>query len=169
MPFLTLLRHAKAAQATPEQSDFDRPLTERGRTDAARMGRLIGDLDLDLALVSAAARTVETWTIASASLAVPPTTAIEPSLYLCHAAYLIDRLRKVPPETQSVIVVGHNPYIQEVALWLAGKTKADDAGLMRQKFPTGALAGFKVEAKGWAELAPKTVTFERFVTPRTLD
>lgn len=169
MPFLTLLRHAKAAQPLPGQKDFDRKLTERGRNDAARMGKLLVDLKPDLVLVSAAARTVETWEIASGAFEHPPAPMVERTLYLCRAAQMIERLRAIPAETQSVVVVGHNPTIQEVALWLAGKSKGAEIDQLREKYPTAALATFKVEDAGWSGLSPKTVSFERFVSPRSLD
>ncbi len=169
MPFLTLLRHAKAAVQLPGQEDFDRPLTERGRTDAARMGKFLAELSLDLALVSSAARTTETWNIASAGFTTPLQSTVEQSLYLCRPAHLIERLRAITPDRQSIVVVGHNPCMQEVALWLAGKTKASGAGQMHEKFPTCALATFELTAGGWSDLTPKAVTFVRFVTPRMLD
>jgi phosphohistidine phosphatase len=169
MTFLTLLRHAKAAQPLPGQQDFDRPLTERGRGDAARVGALLRDLGLDLALVSAAARTTETWNIASAGFAEPLLPTVEQSLYLCRAAHVIERLRAVPPDTQSVVVVGHNPCLEEVAIWLAGKTRTPEANHMREKFPTCALATFELNTKAWSDLTPKAVSFVRFATPRTLD
>jgi phosphohistidine phosphatase len=169
MPFLTLLRHAKAAVPLPGQDDFDRPLTERGRTDAARMAQALDGLGLDLALVSTAARTIETWKIVSANLSqqLPPTA--ERSLYLCRASHLIARLRAVPPDIQSIVVVGHNPCLQEVALWLAGTTKAPTIVQMHEKFPTSAFAMFELTAGNWSDLAPKSVTFKRFAAPRMLD
>ena len=169
MPFLTLLRHAKAAPPLPGQEDFDRPLTERGRSDATRMGKLLVDLAPDLALVSAAARTTESWSIASADFAVPLPPTVEQSLYLCRAAHLIERLRAVPADVQSVVVVGHNPCLQEVALWLAGKAKAPGVSQMREKFPTCAFATFELSTGSWGDLAPKTVSFVRFAAPRMLD
>ena len=168
MPFLTLLRHAKAAQPLPGQKDFDRPLTERGRNDAARIGKLFVELGLDLALVSGAARTVETWRIASGALEHRLETAIEQTLYMCRPAELIKRLQEVPSGAHSVIVVGHNPCMQEVALWLAGTATGPQVSQMREKYPTAALATFKLGAPDWADLSPKTVAFERFTVPRSL-
>ncbi len=169
MPFLTLLRHAKAASPLPGQQDFDRPLTERGRIDAARVAQALDGLGLDLALVSTAARTAETWNIVSASLAQPLPPTAERSLYLCAASHLIARLRAVPPDIQSAVVVGHNPCLQEVALWLAGKTKAPAVNRMHEKFPTCAFATFELVTGNWSDLAPKTVTLNRFAAPRMLD
>ena len=169
MPFLTLLRHAKAAPPLPGQEDFDRPLTERGRTDAARMTKVLDGLGLDLALVSSAARTIETWNIVSAGLAAPLPATAEHSLYLCHASHLIERLRAVTPDIQSIVAVGHNPCLQEVALWLAGKTEAPGVDQMRDKFPTCAVATFELTTGRWSDLTPKSVIFKRFAAPRTLD
>jgi phosphohistidine phosphatase len=169
MPILTLLRHAKAAQPLPGQKDFDRPLTERGRNDSARIGRLLVELGLDLALVSGAARTVETWRIASGAMNDPPDATIERELYLCRAAQLIRRLQAVPAGSQSVIVVGHNPCLQEVALWLAGKSARTEVSQMREKYPTAALATFRLGVAAWTDLSPETVSFERFTVPRSLN
>jgi phosphohistidine phosphatase len=168
MLFLTLLRHAKAAQPLPGQKDFDRGLTERGCNDAARIGKLLPGLGLDLALVSSAARTVETWRIASGSLEPQPQARIERELYMCRPAQLIKRLQAVPATSHSIIVVGHNPCMQEVALWLAGKAKGPQISQMREKYPTAALATFRLETADWAELSPETVSLERFTVPRSL-
>jgi phosphohistidine phosphatase len=169
MPFLTLLRHAKAVQPLPGQKDFDRALTERGRKDAARIGKLLVDLGLDLALVSSAARTVETWRIASGVLEQPPEATIERALYMCRPAQLIKRLQDVPVGSGSVVVVGHNPCMQEVALRLAGHAKGPEVSQMREKYPTAALATFRLGTAEWADLSPETVSFERFTVPRSLN
>ncbi len=133
------------------------------------MGKLLTKLNLDIALVSAAARTTETWSIASADFTMPLSPSVEQSLYLCRSAHLIERLRGITPDTQSVVVVGHNPCMEEVALWLAGNANASSVSQMHVKFPTCALATFELTAGGWDELAPKTVSFVRFITPRMLD
>lgn len=169
MPFLTILRHAKAAPPLPGQDDFDRPLTERGRSDAVHMAKTLGSLGFDLALVSTAARTTETWSILSAALTQPLPATAEDSLYLCRASHLIERVRAVSPDIRSVVIVGHNPALEEVALWLAGKTKAPGIDQMRDKFPTCAAATFELTTGRWSDLAPKSVTFKQFTAPRLLD
>ncbi len=167
MPALFLFRHAKAAHPLSGQDDFDRPLTERGRNDAAAIGKILRNLGIDLALVSAACRTRETWDIAGAAIAPSPDVAIERELYLCSSAKLILRLRSLPAETQSVIAVGHNPCTQEVALWLARHSDAQRAAEIRDNFPTAALAIFDIEG-GWGQLAPDRARLKRFVTPKTI-
>ena len=165
MATLSLFRHAKAEQAVPGQEDFDRKLTERGRKDAAQMGELLADLDVDLAIVSPSARTRETCEMATHAWKKAPKVVFDKQLYLCRPSALIARIRQVPEKAESVVLVGHNPCWQEVALALAGDARA--AAAMRVKFPTAALAVFKVDGS-WAELEPERTTLKRFATPATV-
>jgi phosphohistidine phosphatase len=169
MAILSLLRHAKAAQPLPGQQDFDRPLTERGRDDAAWIGGVLAPLELDLALVSAAQRTRETWEIAGQAIASQPTVAVEEGLYLCSPAQLVARLREIPMGVRSVVAVGHNPCMQEVASWLARRSKGPASAAIREKFPTSALAVFDFGDGAWDRLEPEDVVLKRFVAPRMID
>ena len=168
MPTLFLFRHAKAAQPLPGQPDFDRSLTERGRNDAATMGKLLTDQAIELALVSASCRTRETWDIASAEIASPPSVSIERDLYLCSSVRLMARLRQVPNTIKAIIAVGHNPCTQEVAFWLASQAAPRQAEQIRDNFPTAALAIFDLDGADWDRLGPEHVRLRRFVTPRLL-
>src|SRR5262245_19206664 len=116
MAKLILFRHAKAATASPGQGDFDRPLTDRGRRDAGRMGAALGSRAIDLALVSAAQRTRETFELAAAAMTPPARAEITRDIYLSGARTLIRRLCATPAEVKELLVVGHNPDMQEVAL-----------------------------------------------------
>jgi phosphohistidine phosphatase len=169
MAILSLLRHAKAAQPLPCQQDFDRPLTERGRNDAAWAGRMLAGFKPRLALVSAAQRTRETWDIASQGIAPAPDVAVELNLYLCSPAQLLARLQAVPANIRSVVAVGHNPCMHELVLWLARNAEEPEAATMRQKFPTAALAIFDLRDGGWSRLNPESVALRRFATPKTGD
>ena len=166
MAVLTLLRHAKAAQPVPGQEDFDRPLTERGQADAGWAGKVLAAFKPDLALVSAAKRTTETWEIASQALPKAPELVVERDLYLCSPAQLLARIQSVPATSRSVVAVGHNPCLEELALWLARNETEPEALLMRQKFPTTAIAIFDLPDGGWSRLAPESVAFRRFTTPK---
>jgi phosphohistidine phosphatase len=166
MAVLTLLRHAKAAQAVAGQEDFDRPLTERGRADAAWAGQIIAPFKPDLALVSASKRTGETWEIAGQAMAKAPDLALERGLYLCSPAQLLRRIQAVPATVRSVVAVGHNPCMEEFALWLAAEETGPEAQMMREKFPTAAIAIFDLRDGGWSRLGPESVAFRRFTTPK---
>jgi phosphohistidine phosphatase len=163
---LLLFRHAKAAQAEGEQRDFDRPLTERGRADSERAREILAKAHIDLALVSAARRTQETWEIAGRGLRPAPTVAIERELYLCSPARLIDRLRRIPETAKNVVAVGHNPCWHEVSLWLAAHTPGRTGAAMRAKFPTSAISVFHLPDGGWSALSPETAELTDFHIPR---
>ena len=169
MAILSLLRHAKAAQPLPGQQDFDRPLTERGRNDAAWAGRILAGFRPGLALVSAAPRTRETWDIASQGITPAPDLDVELNLYLCSPAQLLARLQAVPANIRSVVAVGHNPCMHELAVWLARNAEEPEAAMMRQKFPTSALAIFDLRDGGWSRLNPESVALRRFATPKMGD
>ncbi len=166
MAVLSLLRHAKAAQPLSGQQDFDRPLTERGRNDASWAGKILASLGVESAVVSAAHRTRETWEIASREMVPAPKLSLEKNLYLCSSAKMISRLREIPPDVQSVVVVGHNPCMQEVAYWLARHSTGSDHAAIGEKFPTCALAIFEIADGAWGRLSPETVALKRFLTPR---
>lgn len=121
MRVIVLARHAKAEVSTAGQLDHDRVLVPRGREDAATLGKNLSSagFEPDVAFVSDSARTVETWTIASAQWKVPQVhTGRE--LYNTTVATLIAALRLAAPGSQSVIVVGHEPTMSSAAAYLAG-------------------------------------------------
>jgi phosphohistidine phosphatase len=159
---LFLLRHAKSSWDDPTLSDHERPLAPRGRKAAERMSGHLGDHDVDISLVlcSSARRTRETVDL----VAPPGEIRVEPGLYGASADQLLDRLRHVPEEVPSVMLVGHNPAIHELAIDLAGP----GTDLADRKFPTGALATFSF-AGAWAALEPGRATLEGFVVPRELE
>jgi phosphohistidine phosphatase len=169
MAVLSLLRHAKTAQPLSGQDDFDRALTERGRHAAAWAGEILLSFQPELALVSAARRTHETWEIASRTLSSAPMLALEKDLYLCGPALLLARLRMVPANVRGVVVVGHNPCMHEVAAWLARHADEPETADLREKFPTAALAIFDLPDGGWSRLSPESVALRRFVTPKMGD
>jgi phosphohistidine phosphatase len=167
---LLLLRHAKSSWADPGTRDHERPLNERGRAAADRMGRHLHTAGLvpDLALCSSARRTCETL----ARLDLPATVgiAVDPDLYLADPDTVLDRIRAVDEAVTTLLVVGHNPTTQELALDLAGGGAGDPATVHRiaGKYPTGALTVLTV-TRPWAALAPGTARLDAFVTPRDLE
>ena len=167
MPMLLLFRHAKAAPPLAGQRDFDRELTERGRRDCERMGKILAEFGVDQAIVSSAQRTRETWEIASRAFLPRPPVSVEQTLYLCRSNQLVARIRQIPDGVDRVVLVGHNPTWHEVALRFAGGTAAAgvETEALRDKFPTAALAVFTFAAASWAGLEPGHAKLERFVTP----
>ncbi len=173
---LLLMRHAKSLWDDPKLSDHARPLNARGRASAVAMRRAMRDLGLvpDLVLVSSARRTLQTLE------ALGPwdeTPLIEPmdALYLASAHAMLDVLHHVTETVRSVLILGHNPGMHELALTLVGAhafsrpAAADRATLSRlaEGYPTGALAEFSV-AGGWATIGEGSGRLQHFLTPRDL-
>ncbi|MFC7919802.1 SixA phosphatase family protein [Streptomyces cinereoruber] len=138
---IVLLRHAKADW--PQVSDHERPLAERGRSDAPVAGRRLAEtgIGFDLALCSTAVRTRETWKLAVHELPERPRTVYEDRLYEASLGELIALLNDVPDEVSDLLVIGHNPGMHALADALAGRAEGDTATRMnRSGFPTSAFA-----------------------------
>jgi phosphohistidine phosphatase len=153
MDRLILFRHAKAESQAASGDDFDRPLAPRGRREAQAMGEQLAALGFrpDLALVSPALRTRETWEIA-AGAAPAAETRFERALYNAEPRD-IRRLAEAAGEGRgTVVVVGHNPGLQELAVSLLQEGAAPAAFLARAQrhFPPAALAVFDLDAAGRA-------------------
>ena len=171
---LLLLRHAKSDWDNPALSDYDRPLAKRGRKAAPRMGAEIAALGLrpDIILCSSAVRTRETLALVLPALSDPPPAVVyDDAIYMAAPSDLLAALRGLAPRDpapQTVMVVGHNPGMEELAEMLVGGGDEQSLELMDEKFPTCALAVFAFDAKGWADVAPGTGTLTRFLTPAQL-
>ena len=167
---LMLLRHAKSSRENPEIADFDRPLTRRGRRDAPRMGKRMREsgLEPDLVLCSDAKRARETWTGLAETLKSAAPVLFERGLYMANPKVLLNRLHRLAANVGSVLVIGHNPGLEEVARALAdGKGEAFQRLL--QKFPTAALARLDFDLEDWRKLEPGSGRLSLFVTPAELD
>jgi phosphohistidine phosphatase len=169
---LLLLRHAKAVQDSGE-GDFARALTERGRGDAARTGHALDTRGYvpDLVLCSSAARTTQTWETLSPELAKAPIVEFTKALYLASPKNILAQIHLTPDEVRTLMVLGHNPGIEECALRLARKpiSKAESHKLedMRGKFPTCALAVLDFEVESWSDAGSGGILLE-FIRPRDL-
>jgi phosphohistidine phosphatase len=147
---LILFRHGKAERGAPG-GDFDRRLTERGRFDAALMGRVLKDEDFrpDLVLVSAAARTQDTWA-AVAPCFPEAEVQVRRDLYLASDIAIWTLAETLGQSRDTVLVVGHNPGLQELNLALLRQGGAGAAEMSRAgaKFSTASVAAFTFDAAG---------------------
>ena len=166
------MRHAKSSWDDPALDDFDRPLGPRGRKAARRMGGYIEREGLapDLVLCSAARRAHETWRLAREEIGGEIRSSVTRSLYLASPDRLLRAIRRTPDEAGRLLVIAHNPGIQELAVRLdadadGGRESGPSAG-MRAKFPTAALAVLSVDARSWSETAGGRARLVRFVCPR---
>lgn len=166
---LLLLRHAKSSWDDPGLSDHSRPLNQRGRLAATAMRQAMLGLALapDVVLVSSSRRTLQTLE------ALEPwedTPIVEPmdALYLATAPQMLQVLNKVAETARSVLLIGHNPGMHELALQLTGSARDPaDARRLAEGYPTSALAEFTV-AGPWRTLAPGGGRLHRFLAPRDL-
>lgn len=172
---LVLLRHAKSAWP-PDVPDHDRPLAGRGRRDAPAAGRWLRAAGLlpDRVVCSTAARAMQTWRLAAAELAghdrpgPGPAVIFEPRVYGASCAELLALLPEIPGAARTVLLVGHEPAMSELALALAGTARdsASEAALrrIRAKFPTAAIAVLEFTGS-WTGLAPGGARVARFMVP----
>jgi phosphohistidine phosphatase len=170
MPTLYLLRHAKSSWADPTAADHDRPLAPRGRRASQAIAEHLRRerITPQLVLCSSATRARETLEGIVGGFDKPAQVQveIERGLYAASADDLLARLRDVQDDVESVMLIGHDPAIRELALSLArGGTLLEQ---VREKFPTAALATLSVRG-GWRTLAPGCAQLVAFVKPRELD
>ncbi len=171
MKTILLLRHAKSAWSQPGLDDHDRPLNRRGERSAEAMAEHIvhNAPRPDLILCSTAVRTRQTLAPLVHRLAAPaPPIALEKRLYLASEPELLARLRSVTDDVHTVLLIGHNEGIGELAGALAGHGSAAALASLRTKFPTGTLAILRLPDGPWRDLAPGTAELLSFIRPRDL-
>jgi phosphohistidine phosphatase len=167
MKRLYLLRHAKSSWDDPTLADHDRPLAPRGRRAAKVMAKHLGRKGIapELVLCSPSRRTRQTLTRIAPSMGKSADVQFEPGLYAASAPVLLEVLHEVPDEVESVMLIGHNPGIQDLALSLA--RAGSKSARVRSKFPTAALATLEHNGS-WRELAPGSAELVSFVKPKEL-
>jgi phosphohistidine phosphatase len=153
MDRLILFRHAKAEPRAAGGEDFDRPLAQSGRRDAAAVGELLAREAVvpDLALVSDALRTRQTWDCVSAAFPDARAQMLE-ALYNATAGEIAATLEEAAGSAQTVMIVGHNPGLQEfgVTLLIQGGAPPHDIEAMAAGLPTATAVAFVFDAAGRA-------------------
>lgn len=164
--FVYLLRHAKSSRDDPGIPDHDRPLNQRGLKAAKKVAEHLERRGIvpALLLCSSARRARETMAPLQRTLGARSKIKVEDGLYAASAAQLLKRLRQVPDSVPSVMIVGHNPGIQDLAVQLVGEKEG--AKSLTVKFPTAALATLSLSKPRWRELSAGAAELVGFVTPR---
>ena len=167
MLLLYLLRHAKSSWDDAALADHDRPLAPRGRRAAKKMAKHVHDMGVQPALVlcSSARRARDTLKRIRATLPKGTEVRIEDRLYGASDQNLLDRLREIRAEVPSVMLVGHNPGLEDLAILLAAP---ESRTRLEEKFPTGALATLAIPGAGWTALQGGTAELVDFVVPKQL-
>ena len=170
MKRLLLLRHAKSAWDDPRLPDFDRPLSARGERAADFMGAWLGSGGFapDRVLCSSAARTRATFA------RILPYLAGDMDVRFLHAIYeagpeeILAAVRRHGADAPTLMVIGHNPGLQELALALLPDDGGDDQLKVAAHYPTGGLAEVAFDLSDWGALEPHAGRLVRFVNPREL-
>ena len=180
MKVLGLFRHAKSDWGDPRARDFDRPLNERGRRGAALMGQHISEycrarkLRWDRMLASPAARSAETVEIGAG--ASPEGNRVsyavnwDRRVYLASSATLIDVLREQDDSVNAVLMVGHNPGLEDLIFDLVpddGTSSLRDE--VEIKFPTATFAVMEIDIEHWADLEEGSARLVHLKRPRDID
>jgi phosphohistidine phosphatase len=163
-----LLRHAKSRWKDPELADHDRPLAGRGRRAAKAIARHLRDegIEPELVLCSTARRARETLERVQPALG-SPIVRFERGLYGAGAEALLERLRAVPEDIGSVMLIGHNPGLQQLAVALS--RPGPEVREIERKFPTAALATLAFPGPDWRALDRGTAELTGLVRPRDLE
>jgi phosphohistidine phosphatase len=172
MKRLYLLRHAKAVPAEPALDDHDRALAVRGMHDAGAMARYMrknGFLP-ELVLSSTSARTRQTTELALREF----DAAVEyrGTLYLAEAGKILAAVQSAPQAVSGVMMVGHNPGLEDLANLLARepvrRKERARRDVLEEKFPTAALAVLDFDIEKWRDIRPGEGALVDFVRPRDL-
>jgi phosphohistidine phosphatase len=158
---LWILRHVKSSWDHPGLADHDRPLAPRGEKAGRRIARWAeaNDVRPDLVICSSAVRTQATLDLVRPGLG-DPEERVDRRLYHASVDDVLELVAAEDDALAGILLIGHNPTLHELAATLA--PPGPDA------FPTGALAGLRLEIGSWSELRPACGRIDEFVVPRSL-
>lgn len=167
MKTIMLLRHAKSSRNSSRKKDFDRPLTTRGRKDTSRMGAFIKEVGaLPAAIISSPAKRAEQ----TAQLLIKD-AGIDPSLirwnkdlYYGGARDYLSTIQKAPEEAMTILLVGHNPLMEETVSLLC-----NEEGAYAVRMPAGALVCIEHPAIGWKQIKAGTARLKWMMIPKLLE
>ena len=167
---LLLLRHAKSERLAFGTDDHERKLNSRGRNDAPKVGAYMVRHALipDRAIVSTAARTRETWDLVAAAFTRRPPQVYDERLYEAQPQAILEVIRECRRAAPTLLIVGHNPGLQELATQLIASGVVEARQRLKEKFPTAGLAVIDFALDDWARLHPSAGRLDHFVSPRSL-
>ena len=170
MKTLTLLRHAKSSWDDPVQRDFDRPVNKKGLRAARTVGEHLRreGMSFDHVVASPAARVVETLDGVWEGYGRTLKPVWDRRIYLASCMTLLDVLHDSPADAQSVLLVGHNPGLEDLVLMLVPDEGEPLRDALEDKFPTASIATMDFDG-AWSVLAPHRARLTQFTRPRDLD
>ena len=162
MKTLLLLRHAKSSWKTEGLADFDRPLNDRGRKAAELVGGFIAkqDVTIDLVISSPAVRARQTTELVLKAAKRSPELRFDQRVYEASPTRLLEITSQIEDDRKSVLLVGHNPGMEELLALLVG---------IEQHMPTAALATVVLSTKKWDRILAEKGILESFVKAKELE
>lgn len=166
MKTLTIIRHAKAESPEEFANDFDRPLSARGRKDAGHVAKFLTRLEppIDWLISSPAVRTRQTMEQIAAELDLHESIAWQESIYLADVETLLHVLSETPQDMEHVVLVGHNPGMEELVAGLCTGAPPH----LNLTMPTAALAHLHLEIFWWNQIRWGCGQIQLLVTPKAL-
>jgi len=164
MKTLYLMRHAKASWSFDDLTDRERPLNDRGRDDAPRIGQALAkrDIKLDLMVSSPAVRALSTAVLVARELDYPhDKIKVEPDIYEADLETLLAVIHALPDDAGSVLLTGHNPTITDVANYLSPSPLSNE-------MPTAGIICLHFQVERWAEVKQDNAEFYFFDCPRDI-
>ncbi len=170
MKTVLLLRHAKSSWDTPGTPDHLRPLAPRGRKAAPRVAAYMARNGLipDRVLCSPARRAVETWELVAPVLGSHPRVTVTEELYHASPGHLVETIRARPTRENMILLIGHNPSFEELALGLAGEGEPKALEKLHRKYPTAALAILDFDVPDWTGVGEGGGYLRDLVLPKHL-
>lgn len=162
MKQLVILRHGKAEHHSMDKDDYDRGLTERGRRNAADMGKFLNKKSgrPDLILSSSAKRALQTAQLAARGMEyVAGEIAIDQDLYFASAKWILDEVSKLPDEVDYCLYVGHNPGLTDLI---------NSLGVNLDNLPTASAICFDFQVDDWSHISPERANFKWLKLAREL-
>lgn len=169
---LTLLRHAKSSWDDAIPRDFDRPLNKRGEKAACVVGMWAKreGLSFDHVVASPAVRVIDTIDHFVRGSGMRIDANWDRRIYLASSATLMDVLRDLPETAKDVLMIGHNPGMEDLVFDIVpddGSSPLRDS--VYEKYPTGAIARMELDIDRWADIDRKSGRLTHFIRPRDLD
>jgi phosphohistidine phosphatase len=167
---LMLLRHAKSSWASSGMQDAARPLSERGEAAARLMGGYMARHSLlpDRALCSPARRTRDTWAGIVAQWPADVGVVFDQRLYMAAPQAILSVIRTQDDAARTLLVIGHNPGLQQAAELLIAAGDVELRERLREKFPTAALAVIDFAVDKWKSIHERSGRLDRYTTPRAV-
>jgi phosphohistidine phosphatase len=168
---LLVLRHAKSDRGDSSLRDFDRSLAPRGLRDAEGMGRYLAKrgMQVDLVICSPAVRARETFGLVQSLLPQRLEIDLCDEFYLATPSTLLVRLAQIPSHQHGVVIVGHNPGLEDLISLLCSSGKSGALERLEQGLKTAALAEIEVTIDDWSQLSSGSGRLQRLTTPRDLE